>query len=246
MLDIDVRNLLAGKPLVLAQFDNLVLRRLAESDFGEVLAFRASVVGSVGNPEVLRLMPEEESYVRDSLDEKNFAIGLFSKDRLVAYNSQFWPQSDEDLRQLYIFDQTRTHAAPEEITYAGGVMVEPTLRGSGLQRLLIEARQLAAYSVGRRHHFSTVSFANHFSWRNVMETGGRVIAIYEFEDPRYGPTSRMFLHQSPKPRPLASEPTWVDPLDIATQRTLLASGHVGTGFRRTGNKVEIAYQIEGK
>ncbi len=244
MLDIDVQELLDGRPLALPRHDSLLLRRLTEPDFDVVLGFRASVVASVGDPEILRLMPEEESYVRESLNDQNFAIGLFSNHRLVAYNSQFWPQTDEDLRQLYIYDQTQGRAAPGEITYAGGVMVEPNLRGTGLQKLLIEARQRAAYSVGRRHHFSTVSFANHFSWRNVITTGGRVISIYEFEDPRYGHTSRMFLHQSPNPRPLADETVWVDPLDIAAQRRLLDSGHVGARFRTEACRIQIAYQRE--
>lgn len=242
MLDIDAQSLLDGTRLVLAEHDDLVLVRLTGSDYDELLAFRAAIVESVANPEILRLMPEEESYVRESLAEKNFAIGLFRGDRLVAYNSQFWPVSDADLRELYIYGQTRPHAEPREITYAGGVMIDPTLRGTGLQKSLIEARRLAAYHVGRRHHFSTVSFANPFSWRNVIETGGRIIAIFDFEDPRYGPTSRMFLHQSPTPRHLVSEAVWVDPLDIAAQRALLASGHVGAHFRSAGDKTEIAYQ----
>lgn len=244
MMNLDAQGLLEGTRFVLPQQDNLVLSRLNAANFEDLLLFRANVVRRVGDPDILRLMPDEETYVRDSLDQRNFAIGVFSDRQLIAYNSQFWPQNDQELRELYIYDQTQGRAKPGEITYAGGVMVDPDLRGTGLQKLLIEARRIAAYSVGRRHHFSTVSFANHYSWRNVMETGGRVISIYEFEDPRYGYTRRMFLHQSPFPRPLAEETTWVDPLDIAAQYDLLACGHVGARFRSEGKRLQIAYQKE--
>jgi len=244
MVALDIPALLAGRDIRLAETPQLVLRRLDRGDFECLRHFRAEIVAAIGDPDILRLMPEEEAYVADSLNAKNLAMGLFKRDRLVAYNSLFWPETDDDLRNLYIYDEARPRAAPREIAYAGGLMVDPLARGAGLQKLLIEVRQVTTYHVRRRHHFSTVSFANHFSWRNILEMGGRVVAVYEFEDPRYGHTRRMLTHQAPTPKALAPKEIWLAPLDIEAQRDLLVSGHVGTKFRLGSSGAEIAYQRE--
>ncbi len=98
--------------------------------------------------------------------------------------------------------------------------------------------------IGRPHHFATLGFANYFSWRNTLGMGGRVVAIYEFEDPRYGPTSRMLTHRAPAPPPLADQIVWLDCLDIAGQRECLRTGLVGTEYRMSSRRAEIGYRRE--
>jgi hypothetical protein len=244
MTSLDVPAFLLGDQVLVKERAGLILRRLLPADFDRLLRFRADIVAAVGNPEVSRLMLDEATFVSDALDPRNFAIGLFDNDRMVAQNSQFWPSDEDDLRSLGIYEYVRRRASASQITFAGGVMVDPRLRGSGLQKFLIEVRQIVASHVSREHHISTVSFANHFSWRNIMESGGRIIAIYEFEDPRFGQTRRMFMHASPAAKPLSEDKIWLDPTDIEAQRTLLAEGMVGTTFRNAATGLEIAYQRE--
>ncbi|WP_289295591.1 hypothetical protein [uncultured Reyranella sp.] len=239
----DVPAFLRGLDIVVKDRGDFILRRLFPSDFDCLLSFRENIVNSIGDPDILRLMPDEHSFVEAALNMGNFAIGLFDDRRMVAFNSQFWPSTDEDLHELHIYDCVRRRASASKITFAGGIMVDPEFRG-GLQKFLMEVRSTVASHVGRRHHISTVSFANPFSWRNIMEMGGRMIAIYEFDDPRYGHTSRMLMHASPKPKSLADDAIWVQSMDIEGQRVVLGRGMVGAAFRKAGSGFEIAYQTE--
>jgi len=241
---LNVPAVLAGDRIALPRASGFTLGRLGPSDYADLRNFRAEIVESIGNPDVIRLMPDEEQYVHECLDEKNFAVGLFDNKQLVAFNSLLWPSTDDELRELHIYEFVRSRALASTIAYAGGVMVHPSLRGRGFQKLLIEVRMVVTAHVGRPHHFSVVSFANVFSWRNILEMGGRVVGLFEFTDARYGDTSRLFTHQSPAPKPLSDHTIWVDSLDIEAQRRLLTDGLVGTEFRMLGAMAQLGYRHE--
>jgi hypothetical protein len=240
----DVPVFLSGANMKLPEVPELTLRRLVPADYDLVLRFRSDIVSGLANPDQLRLMPNEEQYVEDSLKSKNFAEGLFKDGRLVAYNSLFLPNNDDDLQELHIHELVKGRASPDELAYAGGVMVDPAYRGHSLQKLLIDVRKVVMAALGRPHHFATVGFGNYFSWRNILDSGARVVEVFDFEDPRHGPTSRMFTHLSPSPPPLSAEKTWMDSLDISGQRDLLHDGHVGTEYRVLDGRADIAYQQE--
>jgi hypothetical protein len=244
MITLDVPALLAGSRTTASVGGEFTLRRLRPPDFTVLRDFRAEIVESVGDPDVIRLMPDEERYVHECLAENNFVFGLFDGDRLLAFNSSSWPATDEDLRELYIYDLVRPRAPASAIAYVGSTMVHALLRGRGVHRFLMRVRMAVSAHVGRQHHFATVSAANFHSWRNILRMGGRVIGLYEFTDPRYGETSRLFTHQSPAPKTLGDELEWVDSDAIEAQRSLLGGGLVGVEFRTLDSTAQLGYRRE--
>jgi hypothetical protein len=244
MQSLDVPGFLAGAEINLPEISDMMLRRLGPHDYNVLLRFRAEIVSAIANPDVLRLMPHEEEFVEYSVHASNLAEGIFHNGKLVAYDSLFLPNSDDDLRSLHIYEHARKRAPATNIGSVGGIMVDAVYRGRGLQRLLARIRRVVASELGRPHHFATIGFANHFSWRNGLSGGWRLIDVFDFTDPRYGPTSRMLLYRNPAPQPLSEEKIWIDPLDISRQRTLLGNGLVGTEYRMSDGRVELAYQRE--
>jgi len=244
MQPFDQSGLLSGADIGLAVLPDMVLRRLDPTDYDLLLRFRTEIVSAVANPDLLRLMPKEGEYVAESLHSQNLVMGLFQDSKLLAYDSLFLPNTDADLRELYIYEHTKGRAPAAEIAFAGGLMVAPAFRGHSLQRRLIEVRQAVMEKMRRPHQFSTVGFGNYFSWRNALATGARVVDVYDFVDSRYGPTSRMFCHWNPAAPPLAVETVWLDCLDIDSQRVCLKQRLVGTCYRMSNSRAEIGYRQE--
>jgi hypothetical protein len=244
MQPFDVSAFLSGAEILLPEATGMILRRLVASDYAELLSFRSDVVSAIADPDIIRLAPNENEYVREMLHSDHVVLGLYRDNALTAFNGQFLPVTDEHLRGLLIDRHMLGRAKPSEITYAAGVMVAPQLRGQKLQALLIEARAHIMQTLGRPCHVATVAFSNHHSWRNILDSGARVISLFEFDDPRYGPTSRMLTFRTPTPPALVGETVWVDAKDFGRNRALLETGFVGTAYREHAGRLELSYRHE--
>src|SRR5437868_3464453 len=97
---------------------------------------------------------------------------------------------------------------------------------------LTQGRRSITQQIGRTHHFAIAAFGNHFSWRNALGNGFKVVGIVDLTDPNYGNLTRMLLRWSQEASPL--ETIWVKARDIAEQRVLVSRNFVGTTFRELG------------
>src|SRR5471030_1757931 len=116
MQPFDVSAFLSGVEILLPEATDMVLRRLGDSDYAELLSFRSDVVSAIADPDIIRLMPNENEYVREMLHSDHIALGLYQDNALVAFNGQFLPVTDEHLRGLLIDQHMLGRAKPGEIT----------------------------------------------------------------------------------------------------------------------------------
>lgn len=147
---------------------NLAVRLVRMDEVDLVMELQARVHACMPDPSLLALTDREEVEESARLD---VCLGIFDGERLAAF-------------ALMVVNRESAHRntgqknglPPEECVSFDTAFVDPDYRGMGLQRRLLQAREEIALQLGAKYALVTVSPANEFSLRNILNQGFEIIA----------------------------------------------------------------------
>lgn len=188
----------------------LSIRALGPDDIDAVDRLHHLAIGPCARPEVVK--PEHRSYFEGILGGRGVTAGLFDGAALIAYGILQHDHTPPDgPHRMLGLD-------PEQpVGRLAGASVHPAYRGQGLQRVLIAARVKAAPP--GMVLFSTAAPVNTPSWASLLAEGFPIRDIHLF----FGGYARYVMVRDGTVHDPA-EGILVDPLDMARQRELFASG----------------------
>lgn len=141
------------------------LRRCGEGDLADIVALQTEVAAALERAHLFVQTPEEE--LADSLGS-DVCLGVYDGERLAAFSvlvlNRVSPRSlgshlgytEEEMRRCVTYDTTFVH---------------PDYRGCGLQRTMIEQKDLISRRLGVREALATASPENEHSLRNMRACG---------------------------------------------------------------------------
>ncbi len=144
------------------------VRLLDVADIEQLIQFRLHIVNTLSHPDHYRMAGEAPNFVRDHVTDKGVTIGVFRKDKLIAYGALGVPKEGDLNRGR---DLSLPNVQWPLVVHMASAMVLPSERKIRLHHWLINARLHLARALGRRHVVSTVSPWNHVSWSNLASFG---------------------------------------------------------------------------
>lgn len=220
-----------------ASFD---LRFLGRNDLPELNAFRDRIFA--GLPDIDAYYPEDPEFAGWHLAERGRTLGVLCEGQLmgcavIGIPLDGMPNFAADIPDLGL--------DPLAVAHMCSCMVDPRLRGQGLQRLLVSMRVMLAVGLGRPHLLTRVAVINHVSLTNMLACDfvlRRVIVMH-------GTRLRYVLHRNltaPPPRWVAAEAIAVPLADIERQRDVLAHGLAGVAVAGPADDRRILFvDVEG-
>jgi ribosomal protein S18 acetylase RimI-like enzyme len=202
------------------------VRFLGAADLPDLEAFRDRIFAAL--PDIDAYYPEAPEFVGSHLAERGRTLGVLSQGRMVGCAVLGIP--DAGMPNFVDDLQGQGHAIdPLSVAHMCSCMVDPELRGQGLQRLLVAMRVLLAIGLGRPNLMTRVAVINHVSLANMIACGfvvRRVIVMH-------GTRLRYVLHRDMASPPVAWAPDSaiaVPLADTQRQRELLSDGLTGVAL----------------
>ena len=218
----------------------LDLRFLGCNDLPELNALRDQTFASL--PDIDAYYPEDPEFVGWQLAERGRTLGLVCAGRLMGCAVIGLPL---DGMPTFAADVPDLGLDPLAVAHMCSCMVDPRLRGQGLQRLLVSMRVMLAVGLGRPHLLTRVAVINHVSLTNMLACDfvlRRVIVMH-------GTRLRYVLHRNLAAPPLrweAAEAIAIPLTDVERQREALACGLVGVAVAGPGGDRHILFvDVEG-
>jgi GNAT superfamily N-acetyltransferase len=158
---------------------NLWCRILDAQDRLEILQLRASVFQNLPEENRLNLLEGDAFAVSESewcdqyLSGRGLTLGVFQEKKMVAFGSLFFPellQDNQICRLLNMPDDQIVKSA-----HFAACMVASEFRGFGIQRRLLEWREMLAIEQGYMFLLAMTSSANSFSFENMKKFGMAVV-----------------------------------------------------------------------
>lgn len=200
------------------------VRFLGPADLPALTAFRDRIFAAL--PDIDAYYPEVPEFVGWHLAERGRTLGVVSEGRILGcavlgVPLAGMPNFADDLPDLAI--------DPLSVAHISSCMVDPVLRGQGLQRLLVSMRILLALGLGRPNLLTRVAVINQVSLANMVLSGFVVRRIIVM----HGTRLRYVLHRdmaAPPPLWEASSAVAVPLSDVQQQRALLEQGMAGVAL----------------
>ncbi|HUM84384.1 MAG TPA: GNAT family N-acetyltransferase [Lachnospiraceae bacterium] len=146
----------------------LNVRQCREADLDSILELQDAVFKFLENQDVLRRNTPQ--ILRQCLQEPNFTVGVYDRERLVGLAVLVEPSGGEtDLRK-----NLKCHTVEKAADFKL-VMVRKEYRGLGLQHFLMQLLEEKAAAKGYKYLCVSVSPDNIYSRRNIIGAG------YEFD-----------------------------------------------------------------
>lgn len=169
--------------------DDLKIRPCEEAEMDELMRLQENIYENMEQTDWFAVTSRDEN--RRFFKEPNVILGVYDRDKLVAYGSiGFLGDSPDNLGWDLGWPQEKIHRCAVLDT----IVVDSEYRGLGLQRELI--RRCAEYASGKKPGcivLATVSPDNIYSLRNVQAEGFEILARKE----KYGGKERYILGRSP-------------------------------------------------
>lgn len=211
------------------------VRFLGPDDLAELVSFRDTIFA--GLPDIDAYFPEVPEFAAWHLAERGRTLGVLSEGRLIGcavigVPRTGMPNFSDDIPELGV--------PPLVVTHLCSCMIDPLVRGNGLQRLLVSLRLMVALGLGRPHVFTRVAVINRISLANMLACGlvlRRIIVMH-------GTRLRYVLHGDFSAPNVAWEPrqeVTAAASDIERQKDLLRQGLVGVAARGKGAAGELVF-----
>jgi hypothetical protein len=202
--------------------------RLSEEHLPVVMALQECIIQNLERPDLLQ--PFSCDFMRQHMGGQGMVLGVFVKDRLVAFRNLYFPDPDDAEWNL-----GRDLALPEEalaeVANLQMVCVHPRFRGNGLA---LRMNQISLGLLRERgthpHVCATVSPYNCWNLPILLNTGFRVAMLKN----KYRGKLRYILHQDLR-RPFTFNDECVVTArleDFDTQKRLFAAGFCGVALLR--------------
>jgi GNAT superfamily N-acetyltransferase len=166
-------------------YQGLEIRACRESDLDELMHLQEIVCKGIKDQNIFVSTSREEN--SRYLHKPNIILGVFSEKRLIAYCSIAFPGTDSDNLGWdlgWLSEQVKNCAKLDT------VLVEPSFRGRGLQRVLIhKAIEKAQNDLVNGSILTTVSPQNSHSLQNMQTEGFQILLKTE----KYGGRERFIL-----------------------------------------------------
>lgn len=221
------------------------IRPLEEADLPALHRLLLDVTDALADPASLGLSGGAERFFASHCGQRGQSLGIFDADRLVAYGALTLPEADDS--DNYANDLGWEPARAARAGLLSAAMVHPGWRGYGLHCALIRARLARAAAMGREELLARAAPANDRSRRNLLHQGFAIVwlgvqAPGALRHILWRPTSRSAWTAPPRDAGL----TWVAPLDLPAQTSLLTAGQWGVRTREADDWIGFATPADGR
>jgi GNAT superfamily N-acetyltransferase len=153
-------------------------RLLDLDDRQKIIEFRSSIFATL--PDTYRLNPlagaallaSEKDWADHHLGRYGLTLGIFHKNKIIAYSSLVFPDVDEPCFICKTLNLSNEDILRSAILAA--CMVLPEFRGLGLQRKLLTWREDVSRKLGRFCILAMTADVNNYSIKNMESIGLRV------------------------------------------------------------------------
>lgn len=202
---------------------------LTENDLPAVMDLQDVIIQNLGRPDLLQTFSED--FMRQHMGRQGIVLGVFVKDRLIAFRNIYFPDPWDRQWNLGI-DIGLPKEELLKVANLQMVCVHPDFRGHSLALKMNNLSLKILKKRGEHHHIcATVSPYNIWNIRILLDSGFRIVHLKD----KYEGKLRYIVHQDIHACfRYSQQPTQTVSLeDLDTQKTLLNSGFLGVTLRPT-------------
>lgn len=213
---------------------NAYLRYLTTSDLPDILNLQTIVYEDLEDKKRLETLDEKE--FRTILEGEPLMVGIFHREKLIAFRAFLNPDHDEEGlgRDIGLTEEDYTQIIYSEISN-----VHPDYRGNHLQTKMGNVIMERLNQSSFRYILATVAPGNIPSMKDKFALGMQIYKVKE----KYGGKLRYIFCKDLESNDVgAKQQKEIHMKDIDNQAKLMEEGFIGTGMKKIDNAWMVIYQ----